>query len=96
MINIDRLPKYKVLQALFNNSKPLGMGFYQSWGEPMSDDEAKTLLQEDTDFDYVRGRVMKVDLENDIEFDERLYDRNNGEGAAEAVIAELRLRHAAS
>lgn len=36
-------------------------------------------------FDYLQGRVMKVDLAGD-ELDPRLYDRDNGEGAARRAI----------
>jgi hypothetical protein len=39
-------------------------------------------------FDYLQGRVMKVSLEGD-ELDARLYDRDNGEGAAAEAISAL-------
>lgn len=39
-------------------------------------------------FDYLHGRVMKVDIGGD-ELDPRLYDRDNGQGAAFAAIAHL-------
>lgn len=42
-------------------------------------------------FDYWRGHVLKVNLSGD-EFDPRLFDRDNYEGAAEAAIAKLRER----
>lgn len=41
-------------------------------------------------FDYLYGRVMKVDLSSDESFEERLYDRDNGTGAAQRVIDRLR------
>jgi hypothetical protein len=40
-------------------------------------------------FDYLRGRVMKVDLSKDA-FDPWLYDRDNGAGAAERAVSRLR------
>lgn len=40
-------------------------------------------------FDYVAGRVIKCDLIGD-SFDPRLFDRDNGEGAAAAAIRNLR------
>lgn len=43
-----------------------------------------------TYFDYLYGRVMKVDLSSDDGFEERLYDRDNGKGAAQKVIDALR------
>lgn len=41
-------------------------------------------------FDYLNGKVMKVDLGQD-EFDPRLYDRDNGEGAAQRAIDNLKI-----
>lgn len=35
---------------------------------------------------------MKVDLSSDVEFEEWLYDRDNGQGAAQRVIDGLRNR----
>ena len=37
-------------------------------------------------FDYLKGRVMKVDLSEDDGFEEWLYDRDNGEGAAQSAL----------
>jgi len=40
-------------------------------------------------FDYLRGRVMKIDLSKDY-LDTSSYDRDNGQGAAEyAILDEL-------
>ena len=50
--------------------------------------EAADLLERDTYFDYLKGRVMKVDLSGN-ELDPYLYDRDNGEGAAERVVSGL-------
>lgn len=40
-------------------------------------------------FDYLKGRVMKVELAGD-DVDPWLYDRDNGQGAFARVIDELR------
>jgi hypothetical protein len=40
------------------------------------------------DFDYLKGRVMKVNLTNDTLYT-RLYDRDNGPGAARIALAPL-------
>ena len=40
-------------------------------------------------FDYLEGHVIKCDITND-EFDERLYDRDCGEGAATKAIEYVR------
>jgi len=42
-------------------------------------------------FDYLRGRVMKVDIGGD-ELDPRLYDRDNGFGAADDAVMPLLVR----
>jgi hypothetical protein len=89
MICIKGLDKAEVLAALYNASKPLGMGFMHFDPEPMMRDEAAELLEATDDFDYIKGRVMKVHLSGD-EFEEWLYDRDNGNGAAEAAIQPLR------
>jgi hypothetical protein len=86
MINIKGLNKAKVLAALYNASKPLGLGILQYDPKDMSEKEAAELLKEQSYFDYLKGRVMKVDLSSDKEFDERLYDRDNGIGAAKEAI----------
>ena len=54
----------------------------------MTEAEAQELLDSgQTYFDYLKGRVMKIDLSGDSELDPRLYDRDNGAGAAERAIA---------
>lgn len=47
------------------------------------------LLEKYTQFDYLHGRVLKVDLSGD-EFDERLYDRDCGAGAAQRAVDSIR------
>lgn len=54
------------------------------------EEEAEELLRMGTYFDYLKGRVMKVDLSNDDCFEEWLYDRDNGNGAAQRAINQLR------
>jgi len=80
--------KAKALAALYNNSKPLGMGIMQYDPRDMTEQEAATILIERQHFDYLKGRVMKVDLSGNF-LDPRLYDRDNGEGAAAAAVASV-------
>lgn len=87
-IDIKGISKAAVLAALYNASRPKGMGFLHAKPGDMSEAEAAKLLKEQTYFDYLRGRVMKVDLSGD-ELEERLYDRDNGYGAAYHAIAHL-------
>ena len=92
MIDIKGLNKAEVLKALYDGSHIQGMGFLQAVPEGTVTVEHCKMLLETTGypyFDYLYGRVLKVDLSKD-EFDERLYDRDNGQGVAERVIRRLR------
>lgn len=88
MISIAGLDKGAVLAVLYNNSRPLGLGMLQYTSEEMTPEEGNELLKDQTYFDYLKGRVMKVDLSED-EFDPWLYDRDNGKGSAEMVVKKL-------
>ena len=87
-IDISKASKAKILAALYNASQSLGMGFPHYKPEKMSKEEAEELLKEQTYFDYLNGRVMKVDLSTN-EFNPGLYDRDNGQGAALRAISHL-------
>jgi hypothetical protein len=87
-INISGLDKAEVLAALYNNSKTQGMGILHYTPEPMTIEEASELLKEINYFDYLKGRVMKVDLTSDT-LDTWGYDRDNGKGAAYRAISHL-------
>jgi len=88
MIDISKFDKADVLISLYTNSRPLGMGWLHESSDPMTKEEASNLLREGTYFDYLKGRVMKVDLSGD-KLDPGLYDRDNGIGAAEAAINSI-------
>ena len=91
MISLEGLNKADVLAALYNGSRPLGMGFLHCDPTPMAREEAQEILNEDRRpyFDYLKGRVMKIDLSGD-ELNPYLYDRDNGNGAAFLIIQSLR------
>ena len=89
-VSIVDLNRAGVLCALYNASHPLGMGFLQYDPKPMQREEAEGLLEQQQDFDYLKGRVMKLSLRNHKEFDEWGYDRDNGAGAAQRAIDALR------
>ena len=89
-MRITGLNKAAVLAALYNNAKVQGLGFLQATGKPMEEAEAAELLKEQRYFDYLHGRVMKIDMSGD-EINTRLYNRDNGEGAAERVVESLRV-----
>lgn len=50
---------------------------------------AASCLSMGTYFDYLYGRILKVDLSGD-EFDERLYERDNGRDSAARAISFLK------
>ena len=86
IIDIGNLDRAAVLAALYNKAKPQGLGFLHYDPAPMTPEVAAGLLAAGlTYFDYVKGRVMKVDLSGDT-LDTRLYDRDNGHGAALAAL----------
>ena len=89
MINIKGLDKAKVLKALYDASHVQGMGFLQAVPDgTVTVPHCRELLKHGTYFDYLYGRVLKVDLSGD-EFDERLYERDNGRDSAARAIAFL-------
>jgi hypothetical protein len=86
-IDISKFNKAAVLAALYNNSKPQGMGLVHFQPGSISESDAQLLLDAVPDqyFDYINGRVMKIDLSKD-ELDTWGYDRDLGEGAAQRAI----------
>ena len=51
----------------------------------MSIETARKVLAVQTEFDYLAGRVMKIDLSDNDEVDVRFYNRDNGDNAAQDV-----------
>ncbi len=95
MIDITGLDKAEVLAALYNKAKPLGLGFLQATSQNMTKEEAQTLISNQGGnlyFDYVKGRPLKVDLSSD-KISPNLYDRDQGQGAAETAINSLKSGH---
>ena len=90
MLNISGLNHTDVLRALYDAARPLGLGILHYTPEPMTLKEAETALEKQGSgrFDYFNGRVMKIRIAG-TEIDERLYDRDNGFGAAAKAIADL-------
>jgi hypothetical protein len=94
MINIALLPKAEVLKALHDGTQALGLGRLHDLGRDMTIKEAEDMIAKmekwglSLYFDYIYGRPLKVNITGD-EFDERLYDRDAGEGQAQCVIDAL-------
>lgn len=100
-VNIAGLNKADVLLALWQASQMQGMSFlgFLASGE-LTLEQAKREIErrkrktadggDSIYFDYLNGKVMKVDIGQD-EFNPRLYDRDNGDGAAQRAIDNLKI-----
>jgi hypothetical protein len=89
MINIEGLKKSEVLAALYNHAIPMELGISDRPHKDMTPDEAEKLLEECTYLDYLKGRILKVNLRSDVEFDESIYDRENGCGTATEAVDSI-------
>ena len=86
MIDLTGKDKAEVLRRLYNAAGVQGAGFLHAKSGDMTVEEARKLLDSsDGYFGYVNGRVLKVDLIDD-RLDERLYDHDNGPGAAAQAL----------
>ena len=96
MINIVNIDKAELLATLYNNSQSLGIsGLFGKNSSTMTKEEAQRHLDISAPeyyFDYLEGRVMKINLSSDTEFNPILYDRDNGTGSAQRVVDILRNR----
>lgn len=99
MINIKGLDKAKVLHALWHASRTQGMSFLGLRGPDFTLERAEEIIKDREEkidnpnykyyFDYVDGHVIKCNIGGD-EFEEALFDRDCGKGAAAAAIENLR------
>lgn len=91
MIDIRGIDKAILVAGLFNQSKPLGMGFFHPGHRlQMTKEKAQAYLDEGMKyFDYLEGRVIKADVSGDT-LNPASYDSQNGEGAALRVVRAIR------
>lgn len=87
-IDISKKDKAAVLKALYDYAKP--RGWRRLFNRPINItiEQARELIDITMNFDYVGGRVIKVDISGD-SFNPWAYDRNNGEGRAQEAIATV-------
>lgn len=96
-ISIAGLDKATVLAALYNASRPVGLGALNPRAhQDINVHAAAQILASEPSgyFDYVQGRVLKVDLSGDA-IDPVLFDRDNGGGSCAAAIDSVRETKAA-
>ena len=90
-VSIAGLDKAEVLRALWEGSHPQGRSTpHEAYGTP-SVEVFREALERNPEgyFDYLMGRVLKVDLTGDT-LDTRLYDRDTYEGAAAFAVQRVR------
>ena len=85
-IDISGIDKAVVLAALYNAASSPGMAIRDRQPEDMTVEKAREILATgETYFDYLGGRLLKIDLRTNL-LDPYLYDRDHGVGAAETAI----------
>lgn len=91
-VNIRGLDVADVLVALWEHSQEQGFSFLGTYSKNFTREQAQEELERNHGYcDYVNGRVIKCDLfPGATEFDSRLYDRDNGDGAAERAVDSIR------
>lgn len=88
VIDISNKDKAEVLAALYNHSKPIGMGIVQYDPTPMTVEVARMVLEKmGYSFGYLKGRTMKVNLEGDTLYVYGYNRDNNYPGLAQKAIA---------
>ncbi len=76
------------MAALYNNSKPVGMGICQYDPTPMTREIAQYALGKlGYHFDYLKGRPMKINLTEDIIYVGAYNRDNNCPGLAQRAIS---------
>tara|TARA_B100000424_G_C22564604_1_gene319215 strand:+ start:113 stop:397 length:285 start_codon:yes stop_codon:yes gene_type:complete len=91
LVDISGLDKDVLLQKLWENSKVAGFFAMHNVPAPEWDLEAaKAELREDGYADYIKGRVMKVNIYKSDKVDPWLYDRDNGADEFQEVVNEMR------
>ena len=92
MVNIEGIPHPRILAALYNKSRAIGIGKYQSNPKHnLTYREAEKLLSEKSSFDLLYGRVMYITLdENTKEIDNTKYDKYLGDGKMQKIINEIK------
>ena len=89
-VNISMLDKKKVFKVLYESAVPMDLGFMTEFEEPLSSEEIDEFFSNSQNgyFEYVQGRLLKVDLSVDI-LDTTNFNATHGENAAEKAICKF-------
>ena len=94
MIDIKGIDRAELLAALYRNTKAVGLGRQHDIGEMSLDDAEFEIILSTRNgvasFDYVHGRPIKVQFNNERLWDEEIYDRYLKPGTCAAVVDRLR------
>jgi hypothetical protein len=90
LLDVTGLSKPQLLAAFYNAAAPRGMGFLQADPAPMTELEARDIIEKHgLVFDYVKGRPLKLDFEGDaLDLDD--YDEDCRPGRGEIIVEVLR------
>lgn len=88
-IDISDIGRPAALAALYNASRPQGLGLLHYTPDRLTEEEAAAVLAGSAYVDYLRGRVIKVSFASDT-IRTHLYDRDNGPGAGATAIDAAR------
>ena len=89
IVNISGMDKAEILQALYNRAKKSPDHLHDYNPVNMTLEEARLLIEKKQSFDFLYGRVMKINLGVD-NVDTWGYNRDNGFNAADNIIDSLR------
>ena len=95
IIDASDIPVGLLLAALYNNSRPVGMGLlFHADAAVMTQEVADAHLENGkTYFDYLNGRPLKVQLKDMASINPHGYDRDNGgQGSLLRLVERLRTR----
>jgi hypothetical protein len=88
-IDITGIDHAELLARLYNEARPLGMGFFHADSKLMTIEEARELLKSQTSFDYLKGRPLKIQFKGNTLYGVWLYDRDQGEGHCAEIVMDL-------
>lgn len=90
ILDVSDINPAELFAALYNHAKPLGRDHVHFVDETMTPSQAALILGEHgLNYDYFRGRVMKVKLGR-MKLETGLYDRDNGQGMAKSIVDSIR------